>query len=160
MKRVDEVLTALRQIIRAIDLHSKKLNKTSSLTGPQLLLMRAIDGQPGDTTRNIARIVNLSQATVTSIIDRLEARGLVIRERSTLDKRKVMLDLTDAGRELLAKAPAPLQQAFITRFESLEEWEQSLILSSLQRVASMMNADDLDASPMLTLDTITPTTKD
>ncbi len=159
MKRVDEVLTALRQIIRAIDLHSKQLNKVSSLTGPQLMLMRAIESQPGDTTRNIARIVNLSQATVTSIIDRLESRGLVLRERSTQDKRKVMLELTEAGRELLSKAPAPLQQAFIDRFEGLEEWEQTLILSSLQRVATMMNADDLDASPVLTLDAITPPAK-
>ena len=152
MEPVDQVLTALRKIIRAIDLHSRQLNKVSSLTGPQLMIMRAVADVPGDTTRNIAKQVNLSQATVTSIIDRLEGRDLVCRERSTLDKRKVELTLTAQGQEALAKAPALLQNAFIKQFNELEDWEQTLILSSLQRVATMMNAEDIDASPVLTLE--------
>lgn len=89
MQPVDEVLTALRRIIRAIDLHSRQLTKETSLTGPQLMLMRAIAEHPGDTTRSIAKVVNLSQATVTSIIDRLEAKGLVFRQRSTSTSAKL-----------------------------------------------------------------------
>lgn len=159
MQPVDEVLTALRRIIRAIDLHSRQLTKETSLTGPQLMLMRAIAEHPGDTTRSIAKVVNLSQATVTSIIDRLEAKGLVFRQRSTLDKRKVELTLTDQGKEAVSTAPALLQNAFIKQFEELALWEQTLILSSLQRVASMMDAEGIDASPMLTLEQHLASTK-
>lgn len=159
MQPVDEVLTALRRIIRAIDLHSRQLTKETSLTGPQLMLMRAIADHPGDTTRSIAMVVNLSQATVTSIIDRLEAKGLVFRQRSTLDKRKVELTLTEQGKEAVSTAPALLQNAFIKQFEELALWEQTLILSSLQRVASMMDAEGIDASPMLTLEQHLASTK-
>ena len=62
--------------------------------------------------------------------------------------------LTSAGLDIIKKAPTPLQDEFIERFDRLEDWEQSLILSSLQRVAAMMNAGDIDASPVLDLGAI------
>jgi len=149
METHDKVLVALRQIIRAIDLHSKKLERESGLTGPQLLVMKAIIQADPATAGQVAREVNLSQATVTSILDRLERKVYLCRERSNEDKRKVLIHLTEAGRVVLEQAPALMQENFILGFERLEEWEQSLILSSLQRVANMMKAGDLDAAPLL-----------
>ena len=145
----DKVLVALRQIIRAIDLHSKKLERESGLTGPQLLVMQTISQAESVTAGQIARDVNLSQATVTSILDRLEKKAYLRRERSNEDKRKVFIDLTEAGRQVLVQAPTLMQESFILRFNSLQEWEQNLTLSSLQRVAEMMQAGDLDAAPLL-----------
>jgi hypothetical protein len=55
----------------------------------------------------------------------------------------------------LEQAPKPLQENFISRFQNLEEWEQSLLLSSVQRISSMMNADDIDAAPMLEVSALT-----
>jgi len=145
----DKVLISLRQIIRAIDLHSKRLERESGLTGPQLLVMQRLADCGEMTAGVIAREVSLSQPTVTSIIDRLERKGLLKRERSRNDKRKVWLSMTDAGRAALAKAPQLLQESFVRSFNRLEDWEQSLILSTLQRVAVMMNASALDAAPLL-----------
>jgi len=150
----EQVLIALRRVIRATDLHSKRLSKHAGLTGPQLLIMRTIRDLGEVTIGTIADKVSLSQATVTTILDRLEHRGLVYRVRSTKDKRKVHAHLTEAGAELLARAPNPLQEDFIKKFQSLEEWEQTMILSALQRVAHMMNADDIDASPVLTVGSV------
>src|SRR5690606_40105233 len=82
------------------------------------------------TIGTIADNVSLSQATVTTILDRLELRKLVYRVRSTQDKRKVHAHLTEAGAELLARAPNPLQEDFIEKFQSLAEWEQTMILAS------------------------------
>ncbi|PSU35084.1 MarR family winged helix-turn-helix transcriptional regulator [Photobacterium lutimaris] len=155
MDKHDEVLIALRQIIRAIDLHSRKLNKLAGLTGPQLVLMRAIRDSGEVTIRQLSNNTNMSQATATTILDRLEKRNLVVRERSKLDKRKVHAYLTEEGKELLAKAPPPLQEDFVARFHRLEEWEQSLLLSSVQRISSMMNAEHLDVAAMLEVGSIT-----
>ena len=149
METYDQVLVSLRQIIRAIDLHSKKLERESGLTGPQLLVMQLVGSHGEITSGVIAREVSLSQATVTSILDRLERKGLLKRERSTDDKRKVMVTLTEEGSRALQNAPTLMQESFIRAFSQLENWEQSLILSSLQRVADMMNAADLDAAPLL-----------
>ncbi|WP_054675226.1 MarR family transcriptional regulator [Parasalinivibrio latis] len=155
MEKHEEVLVALRQIMRAIDLHSRKLNKTSGLTGPQLVIMRAMRELGQVTIRHLAAETNMSQATATTILDRLEKRGLIVRQRSNVDKRKVHPHLTEEGEALLANAPRPLQDSFINRFQELEEWEQSLLLSSVQRISSMMNADNLDVAPLLEMQSLT-----
>ncbi|GAP75977.1 MULTISPECIES: MarR family winged helix-turn-helix transcriptional regulator [Pseudoalteromonas] len=155
MQKYDELLIALRKVIRAIDLHSKQLNKTSGLTGPQLLIMHEVAQTDGITASRIAQNVNLSPATVTNILDRLESRALVSRVRSQLDKRRVSLYLTEQGKALLDQAPQPLQDHFIEKFSSLSEWEQTLLLSSMQRIAAMMDADNIDASPLLEVGAIT-----
>ncbi|GAA5647526.1 MULTISPECIES: MarR family winged helix-turn-helix transcriptional regulator [Vibrio] len=149
MEKHEEVLVSLRQIIRAIDLHSKKLSKESGLTAPQLILMRSIKELGDVTIKQLSSHTNMSQATATTILDRLERNGYVQRIRSVTDKRKVHAHLTEAGEALLDKAPLPLQQSFINKFQQLEEWEQSLLLSSVQRISSMMNAEDIEATPML-----------
>lgn len=149
MNNYEQVLVALRRVIRATDLHSKRLSKNAGLTAPQLLIMRTIRDLGQVTIGTIADKVSLSQATVTTILDRLEHRKLVYRVRSTSDKRKVHAHLTDEGAELLASAPQPLQEEFIQKFQNLHEWEQSMIVAAMQRVANMMDADEIDASPLL-----------
>ena len=146
---IEEVLVALRRVIRATDIHSRQLVKSSGLTAPQLLIMQTIRERDAVTIGDLARAVSLSQATVTTIIDRLERRELVYRERSSQDKRRVYVYLTDHGYEILRDAPRPLQAHFIRRFRDLQQWEQTMILSSLQRVAEMMDAEHIDASPVL-----------
>jgi DNA-binding MarR family transcriptional regulator len=146
---VEDVLICLRRVIRAADLHSKYLSKTSGLTSPQILLLRAINKKGRVTIGELAKDIVLSQATVTTILDRLVTRGLVVRERSTTDKRKVHALLTDLGAETLKNAPRPLQEDFARQFGNLNDWEQTMIISSLQRVAHMMDAQHLDASPVL-----------
>lgn len=137
------VLSTLRQIIRAIDIHSRHLSKQYGLTGPQLIVISEI-GQYGPMTiGELARRISLSQATVTTILDRLELKELATRVRDHQDKRRVYVNITDKARTILESHPNFLQEAFVRRFNALEEWEQTLILSSIQRVAAMMNAQDL-----------------
>lgn len=149
MRKEEELLVALRRVIRAVDLRSKQLSRDVGLTGPQLLVMQNIQDKPGIMVREIAENINLSPATITNILDRLEARGLANRIRSTTDKRKVGVFLTEPGVASLEGAPRPLQEHFIERFNQLKEWEQSQMVATMQRIASMMDADSIDASPFL-----------
>ena len=154
MEKHQELLISLRKVIRAIDLHSKHLNKTSGLTSPQLLIMLEIDKEYSINSSQVAKKVNLSPATVTNIIDRLESKNLISRVRYTQDKRKVGLYLTDDGKALLLKARQALQAHFIEKFSNLEQWEQSQLLSSMERLSNMMDADKIDAAPLLELQSL------
>lgn len=107
MNSYEQVLVALRRVIRATDLHSKRLSKHAGLTGPQLLIMRTIRDLGEVTIGTIAENVSLSQATVTTILDRLEHRKLVYRVRSTRDKRKVHAHLTEEGARDTGPSPQP-----------------------------------------------------
>lgn len=149
-----QVLVSLRRIIRATDLHSKRLTKDCGLTIPQVMVLRAIDDLGNVTVRRVSEAVSLSQATVTTILNRLESRGLVLRVRGENDRRVVNARLIGKGRDVVETAPPLLHETFIERFEALEDWEKTQILSSLQRVAAMMDADDLDASPLLDVGTV------
>jgi len=148
----DHVLVALRRIIRAIDVHSRRLVHLYGLTGPQLIVLQEVVRRGTASITELARAAKLSTATVTGIVTRLETRALVVRVRSTVDKRRVDVSPTDGARAVLEQAPTPLQQRFLVSFEQLADWEQTLILSSLQRVAAMMDADELAAEPLLTTD--------
>jgi len=149
LSSIEEVLIALRRVIRATDLHSKHLAKTTGLTAPQILLLQIIRDNGELTIGEIANKMSLSQATVTAILDRLEKRSLAYRERSKEDKRKVHAYLTEAAHTILKDAPIPLQDHFTRQFGDLQEWEKTMIISSLQRVAQMMDAQHIDASPVL-----------
>jgi DNA-binding MarR family transcriptional regulator len=149
LNQIEEVLIALRRVIRATDLHSKYLAKTTGLTAPQILLLQALRDKGQITIGELAQEVSLSQATVTTILDRVEKRGLVYRQRSETDKRKVHAFLTDEALEILKNAPIPLQEQFTRQFGDLQEWEQTMIISALKRVAQMMDAQHIDAAPVL-----------
>ncbi len=145
----DDILIALRRITRAIDLQSKKLMKKAGLTAPQLVVMQALRKHGQMSPSLLAKTVSLSQATITTILDRLVKQELVRRDRSATDKRVVLACLTDAGLKTAEAAPELLQSGFLREFRKLQDWERGMLVASLQRIAELMDAEDLDASPIL-----------
>lgn len=135
--------------MRAIDLHSKKLERQVGLTVPQILVLQTVDEEGGLSVKELARRVSLSQATVTSIIDRLVKKDLVKRERSHTDRRSVNILLTADGKEQISHAPELLQEDFISSFEKLEPWEQKMLTSAVERIAAIMDVQKVDAAPIL-----------
>ncbi|KZB60354.1 MarR family winged helix-turn-helix transcriptional regulator [Thalassospira sp. MCCC 1A02491] len=151
-----DVLVALRQIIRATDLHSKHVMKVCGLTVPQLVVLLAIEELGAVTVREISRHVSLSQATVTTILNRLEERGFIVRMRNASDKRVVNSSLTDKGREVLINTPPLMDGHFMLRYEMLDLDERKQILDSLQHVARLMDTTEVDPRPPTRTDGSSP----
>lgn len=145
----ERILRSLRRISRAIELHSKQLKADVRLTAPQLICLRELRDVEQTTPSQLAHAVSLSQATITGILDRLESRGLVARERNPRDKRRVLVELTAEGRAAVDAAPLPLHARFAARLAKLTEEERSQIESVLARIVRMMEAEAIDAAPML-----------
>lgn len=145
----EDILRSLRRITRAIDLYSRQLAARYGLTGPQLVCMRALEALGPSTPSTLARHVDLSQATMTGILDRLEQNGLVRRERNQDDRRRVTVSLTESGAGLLGRAPSALQETFVKRLAELPDYEQQLMKATLEKVVVMMGAEGLDAAPIL-----------
>lgn len=147
--RVSDALVAIRRIVRAAEFASRDLARTTGLTPSQLIVLQIVarEGEPGAGA--IAEAARLSQATVTALLDKLEARGLVLRNRGSQDRRRVSVELTQEGRRVLADMPDVLQDRFAARFDKLADWEQASIIAGLERVAALLNAEGIDASPVL-----------
>ncbi len=145
----DNVLIAIRKIIQAIDLNSKRLVKQVGLTGPQLVILQEISRLGTVSVGKVAKNVSLSQGTVTGILERMEKQGVVTRQRSSQDKRRVMVRITESGNKILSNAPPVMRENFLKKFNQLESWEKTMILSALQRLVFMMDAKTLVAEPFL-----------
>ena len=138
----DRILRALRRITRATDLHSRKLVHDWKLTLPQLVCLRQLAADGETTASALSRQISLSQATVTGILDRLEARKLLTRERSAGDRRRNILKLTAAGRKLVAEAPGPLQEEFAQRLAAMDEAGRDEVALTLEHLVELMSGDE------------------
>jgi len=87
-----------------------------------------------DTVAALARELEMDPGAMTRALDRLEAKALVRRERSTVDRRVVHLQLTDAGRQTAGEVPPVLADVLNQHLAgfSADEWQQ--LLGLLQRM--------------------------
>ncbi|MDF2232318.1 MarR family transcriptional regulator [Albimonas sp. CAU 1670] len=146
-------LVALRRILRATEGSARALARETGLTTPQLMVLDHLAERAEATPKTIAQSVGVAQATATALIEKLEARGFVRRRRGETDRRQFWLSLTPEGQAALDAAPDPLQSRFAEKFDRLADWEQSMLVASLERVAALMEAADesaaSDVAPLL-----------
>jgi DNA-binding MarR family transcriptional regulator len=149
--RTDESLIALRRILRATELFERDLARAVGLSPAQLRVLQVVAEKSSATPKTLATQMGVSQATVSALVDKLETRGLVQRVPSEQDRRQINVLATALGYDRLVDAPDALQQRYVRAFAELADWEQAQLVSSLERVADMLGAQDIDASPVLTM---------
>ncbi|HSN42175.1 MAG TPA: MarR family transcriptional regulator [Burkholderiales bacterium] len=150
------ILRSLRRIIRCVDLYSRQLSVTNQITTPQLVCLLEVVNRGPLTATAISREVHLSPSTVVGILDRLEEKGWVVRERGRDDRRTVRVSATPAGAQLARQVPSPLQRTLADALNALPELEQATIALSLERIVALMEAQEIDASPILETGPINP----
>lgn len=145
------VLVAIRRIVRAIARAGRALARESGLTVPQVLTLEAIaDGDGEATASSIRERVQVSPGTLSGIVQQLVERGLVARTRDAVDRRRVTLTLTEDGRARVSTAPQTLQHRLLARLGAMSDDERERVLAALHGVVELLEAEDLDASPILT----------
>ncbi|MFV3077759.1 MarR family winged helix-turn-helix transcriptional regulator [Niveispirillum fermenti] len=147
--RTEAALRAIRRIMRAAEMAERRLAAATGLTPSQLLLLQEVARRGEATPSALAAAVQFSQATVTNLVDRLESLGLAARRRGSQDRRQVWVAITPRGRDVLADAPDMLQNQFSNRFRKLPDWEQAMLIAMLERLSSLMDAEDIDAAPLI-----------
>ena len=123
--RTEEALIALRQISRATASDSRKLAKESGLAVSQLLTLQEISRVGSISPSKLAKQVSLSRGTMTLMLRKLEALGMISREADENDKRSYFVALSEKGSAAIAGAPTLLHEIFSSRFARLENWEQA-----------------------------------
>lgn len=149
MDRIDTSLIALRRILRATETYERDLARAAGLTPAQLRVLQIVGKGGSATPKTLATQMRVTQATVTTLVDKLVKSGKVERVPSVQDRRQTNVVITDTGRAALDEAPDALQQRYVKAFSGLADWEQAQLVASLERVADMLDARDIDASPVL-----------
>ena len=130
-----QLLKAIRRITHALDVQSRRISRSVGLTLPQLVVLGCVRDLGEVTSRAISREADLTPATVVGILDKLEAKGLIERYRSTKDRRIVHTRLTESGAAALAQAPSPLGGEFEAAFFALDDLQRRQILSAFGAAA-------------------------
>ncbi|MFT4535904.1 MAG: DNA-binding MarR family transcriptional regulator [Saprospiraceae bacterium] len=148
-----EILVKLRKIIRSINLESKKIQKEYGISIPQLLVLQFLSKQTDykASAKNIKNYINLNASTVSGIVSRIEEKGLVARLANPEDKRGMFVTLTAKGAELLRESPTTLQEKMSKRLQKLSTKQIEELNSSIETLTQLMDAENVDAAPMITL---------
>lgn len=143
------IFRSLRRIMRAVDIYSYKLSSEYKITSPQLLSLQTLEADGPLTNSALAKLIQLSPSTVVGILDRLEGKNLVARERSILDRRIVLNHITQAGSEMVHTVPSLLQNRLSDGFAELPDSELIIIAQSLEKIVALLEETDSEAAPLL-----------
>lgn len=144
-----QVVKAIRKIVRAIDLRSREVSRQTGLTIPQIVVLQGVRDLGEVTTKALSENADLSSATVVTILDKLEEKGLIERYRSVSDRRIVHARLTSDGETIAGDLPGLLHEEFEKKFDALDPDDRAQLVSSIEQIAEMMNAHKLDAAAIL-----------
>jgi DNA-binding MarR family transcriptional regulator len=136
------VITALRQIMQKIDLHSRRLMKNHDTTIPQAVCLYHLYEKGVTTAALLSRQVHLSASTLVGVLDRLEEKKLISRSRDKDDRRSVMIDVTDKGREFVRETPYLLHNRFSQALSKLPLEEQQMIAAGLETLVQLFEEND------------------
>lgn len=135
------LVRSMRRVAQAIDIRSREIARLTGLTLPQLLVLQSVRSLGEVTTQAVSRDVFMSPPTVVVVLDKLEAKGMIVRYRSTVDRRVVHARLTDAGSRALASSPGLLGDDFMTRFARLPRDERVAMAAAIETLATLMRPD-------------------
>jgi DNA-binding MarR family transcriptional regulator len=152
-----EILIKLRKIIRSINLESKKVEKELGISIPQLLVLQYLSNQNDYRAfaKDIKEYINLNASTVSGIISRLESKALVAKSPKPSDKRAIYIILTAKGADLLYNSPPTLQEKLSQRLKKLKPKQIEELDRNIELLTIIMDVDDMDAAPLLTIEEIT-----
>lgn len=109
--------------------------KIADLTPPQFATLAKL-ADVGETSQNqLGSLVAMDAATVKGVIDRLKARGLVELTRHDVDKRRLLVSLTQEGRETVERLVPLAQQITAETLAPLSNKEAATLLKLLARIA-------------------------
>ena len=140
---ISEIMQSLRRIFKAIQDYSYRVSDKFGITGPQLWALKTISKNGSLPLGELSKKMYLHPSTITGVVDRLEKKGYVLRNRSEGDRRIVNVQLTQAGRRLVGRAPNPIQGKMIVGLKKLKRVELNSVYDSVEKLVKIMEAQDV-----------------
>jgi DNA-binding MarR family transcriptional regulator len=153
---IKQIVSGVRRLVKAVYLDSSKFSRQFGLTGPQSTVLRTLISEGAMSSAELSRRLYMTPANMTGIIDRLEKKGLVERNRQREDRRVVMLNLTAEGRQSGTSLPDPIESKFINQLADLEPEHVQLLAVALDQILNMIDTNGIEDAPL----ELTPARKD
>jgi DNA-binding MarR family transcriptional regulator len=140
------IIKQLRILFRAVQAHSRSVETTCGLSSAQLWMLYEVSLSHGIKVSELASILSIHRSTSSNMLDKLEKKNLISRDRSKSDQRSVHIYITEQGKELLAQAPSPPQGQLSNTLSKLTSEQLTNLETSLQVFTDALNFEDVKAS--------------
>lgn len=140
---VADIVDDIRRIFQVLTEQSWKVEHETSLTGPQLWVIKILKESAPMKVSDLSRRMYLNPATMVGLLDRLEAKELLKRTRSEKDRRVVYIELTDQGRELESNSPEVVQSLLVKGLEEIAAKNLQAISDNLGQIVNILGAKDV-----------------
>ena len=141
-----EVLQQLRVLFRSIQAHSRWVEKQCGVSSAQLWALWELHKAPGLRVSDLSRVLSVHQSTASNMLDKLEEKRMIRRERSGSDQRVVRLYITAEGEAVLGKAPDHAQGAIMGALVKVPDDVLDELSDGLSRLIAemgMSNTEDM-----------------
>ena len=149
---ISNITDNIKRVFQILNEQSQRIKQETSLTGPQLWAIRVVHEHGPINISDIAKRMYLHPTTVLGIIDRLEARGLVSRNRSKDDRRVVWLELTQGGKDLVQSTPEVVQGLLGARLEGIAFNDLTEIDEGIGHLVKIFGVQEIPPKPILSLE--------
>jgi len=156
---ISNIMDNIRRVFQILNEQSQRIKQETGLTGPQLWAIGVIHEHGPINISDIARRMYLHPTTVLGIIDRLEARGLVSRNRSKDDRRVIWLELTQDGQDFVQSVPEVIQGLLGARLEGIALNDLAEIDEGIGHLVKIFGVQEMPPKPMFSLETNKPKRK-
>lgn len=129
-----QVLKKFRVICSPVRQQFREIEQNCGITGSQLWILQEVEKSPDIGISDLAEHLSIHQSTCSQLVEKLVTRGLLKKERSKEDQRRVALCLTDEAARILKVAPSPSAGALPEALRALPESALLALESSLIQV--------------------------
>lgn len=136
------VLDGIRRIVHALRESSRWAETRLGLSSAQIFVLQKLAEAPAGSLNELAARTHTHQSSVSTVVTKLVARGLVRRTRSGDDRRSVTLSLSARGERLAARAPDAPQERLVRGIERLTAARRRALASTLGELARAVDAAD------------------
>jgi DNA-binding MarR family transcriptional regulator len=140
--RPGEVIKRFRLIFKESQQHSQRVEANCGVSGAQLWAMWELSQRPGLRVTELAKAMYIHQSTTSNLLEKLAKKGLIKREKLNRDQRVVSLFLTEAGVQVLGRAPAPARGILQQALFNLPEEALCSLSDSLDELVDAMDISD------------------
>lgn len=141
---ISQAIQDLRRVVRSIEDYSRTVERRFDLTGPQVWALWELGREGTQSLKELAARMGIDPSTLVGVIDRLLAKGLVLRAQQPADRRQVALSPSPQGWEVLAEAPHPAQGYLVHGLRKLPSQRLEELQRSLRVLVEVLEAAQLD----------------
>ena len=136
--RIQEMLTLVKRIMSVVKQNFESDFKKMGVTQSQILVMRVLNHYGDMKVSDISKELDLSNSTVSGIIDRLVEKKIVQRKRSDEDRRIVMISLADEYRQPVKKGLNAFAQKMRKALSTMTEEDVESIIRGLEKLEKIL----------------------